>query len=202
MAEHNTLTGTSLHEPKGIAALNGGASDSGKAYLSDGAASGSWQLPVFSAEEAELSLGVTTNNAVATTIVALDIYYPISGTWVEEHKHGAISTTPATGTFNVVVDGDYKLISSFSVIASQSLRVWNVSVLVNGVQTGNVRIRRKIATGADVGAMALTSTLTNLVIGDTVQLGVAAITGDTPATAGQTFTVENASMGLTLIGVN
>lgn len=42
MAEHNTLTGSDLHEPKGIDALSGGASDAKKVYVSDGASSGAW----------------------------------------------------------------------------------------------------------------------------------------------------------------
>ena len=40
MAEHNTLTGASLHEPKGVAAAL-----SGLAYISDGAGSGAWETP-------------------------------------------------------------------------------------------------------------------------------------------------------------
>lgn len=38
MAEHNTLTGTQLHEPKGVAAAS-----SGTVYTADGAGSGNWE---------------------------------------------------------------------------------------------------------------------------------------------------------------
>lgn len=38
MAEHNTMTGASVHEPKGVDAV----SETNHVYLSDGAGSGSW----------------------------------------------------------------------------------------------------------------------------------------------------------------
>ena len=47
MAEHNTLTGASLHEPKGVAAA---AAD--LAYISDGAGSGAWETPSLSGQGA------------------------------------------------------------------------------------------------------------------------------------------------------
>lgn len=40
MAEHSTLTGSSLHEPKGAATAN-----VGEAYIADGVGSGTWQIP-------------------------------------------------------------------------------------------------------------------------------------------------------------
>ena len=40
MAEHNELTGTQLHEPKGVA-----SADEGTVYTADGAGSGVWQAP-------------------------------------------------------------------------------------------------------------------------------------------------------------
>ena len=40
MAEHNTLTGSALHEPKGADTAN-----AGEVYISDGAGSGSWEPP-------------------------------------------------------------------------------------------------------------------------------------------------------------
>lgn len=197
MAEHNTLTGTSLHEPKGAAAAN-----VGEVYIADGAGSGSWGNPSVSAQEGELTLGVTTNNAVATTIAALDSYFVIGGTWVQQHVHGAITTIPGTGLFTIGLAGDYKVIATWSGIASQINRNWNFSLLVNGVQTGNVRIRRSINSTTDTGAFGLSATLTGLSIGDTVQMCVAGLTGDTPPTVGQTFTMQNASFGISLIGVN
>ena len=47
MAEHNTLTGASLHEPKGVAVA---AAD--LAYISDGAGSGAWATPSLSGQGA------------------------------------------------------------------------------------------------------------------------------------------------------
>jgi len=42
MPAHSALTGTDLHEPKGVA-----AAASGKTYLSDGLGSGSWVVPPY-----------------------------------------------------------------------------------------------------------------------------------------------------------
>lgn len=50
MAEHSTLTGASLHEPKGVA----GAS-SGQAYIANGAGSGSWTTVTTASTHASLT---------------------------------------------------------------------------------------------------------------------------------------------------
>ena len=97
--EHVNITDPYIHEPKGAAALTGGASDSGKVYLSDGAGSGAWAIIapedgtntggngqtyrsngsgggswVSSGDFASVHLGAATDNATATTLTAQDVW--------------------------------------------------------------------------------------------------------------------------------
>lgn len=196
MPEHNTLVGSNAHEPKGAETLTAGAVDVGKAYLSDGAGSGTWALPSTSAENAALSLGKTVNNALATTVLVLDTYYAVAGTWTQEVAN-VMTTVLATGTINVVTDGDYEAEVDISMISSRSNAVAAFRFMVNGVATGP-RIRRKIGTGADVGAVPLHAVLPGLVSGDTVQLACTLPSGE-GGIAGDTITVENSSFIVSLV---
>ena len=140
-------------------------------------------------EFAELSLGKSTNNSTATTITALDTYYAVGGTWTEEAAQG-MTTTVGTGTLTLASDGDYTVHTDVSMITDGSSEVVAFRFLVNGTATGP-RIRRKVGTGSDVGALSMTVTLENLSAADTLQLGVTMPTGE-GGTAGDTVTVENA----------
>ena len=216
--EHSALTDTDgIHEPKGAGALVAGATDSGKVYQSDGSASGSWdyvagtdidsgaavanrvltsdgaggstwELSSSGNEGAMLSIGKSTNNTTATTVSVLDTYYPIAGTWVEEGSVG-MTTTAASGKLVVTDAGSYLLRADISMISSRSTAVVCFSFMKNGTQLGP-RIRRKIGTGSDVGAISLSAFVPSLVATDELQVCVTFLTGE-GGVGGDTVTVEN-----------
>lgn len=107
MAEHNTLTGSSLHEPKGVASAN-----LGEVYRADGAGSGVWQQPPVVTHGEMLVQSYATpfpiGAAVDTTLNTDTDYIKItgSGMWQAGHLHNV--------TFNVdelivPVDGEYEI---------------------------------------------------------------------------------------------
>ena len=90
MAEHSTLTGSNLHEPKGAASAT-----SGQVYVADGAGSGTW-TDVTSAQ------GYVVSAVIADVSTAETVYVPIpySGTVakVTTALEGAIATADDTIT--------------------------------------------------------------------------------------------------------
>ena len=85
-------------------------------------------------------------------------------------------------------------------IASRNSTILCFSFMKNGAYVaGTPRIRRKIGTGADVGAMSVSTSLHGLVATDYVQLAVQMITGEGANTAGDTCTIENGIIRLNLI---
>jgi len=195
MADHKALTDPEIHEPKGAAALTGGAADLGKTYLSDGAGSGTWAFPSTVNEDAFLSLGKTINNVSTTGVLVLDTYYPIQGTWTEEHVNG-MTTVPVSGIINVAADGDYSVNSDISMISSRSNAIVSFSILVNDLPVGP-RIRRKISTGGDVGALPIHAYLPGLIATDAIRLGCTFLTGE-GGSPGDTVTVENGTLSAEL----
>lgn len=191
MAEHNTLSGTQLHEPKGAAAAL-----AGEVYVANGAGSGSFQTPTIPHQHAELSLGETTNNAVATSVPILDAYVPVLGTWVENHVH-IMTTDILTGKLIVDTAGGHFVSADVSVISSRSNAILAFRFLVNGIAIGG-RIRRKNGVGVEVGALSIHSILPGLLASDEIQLGVTYLTGE-GGIAGDTVTVENCILTATLI---
>jgi len=183
MTDHKAIPDAELHEPKGVAGAAAGTT-----YHADGAGSGSWSLPSASSQSASITLGKTANNTSATTITVLDTYYPAAGTFNEEDAEG-MTTTVATGRLNVATAGDYDADASISIISSRSTAVVCFSFLVDGVATGG-RIRRKIGTGSDVGAIAIHAHLHGLAAANYIQLGITFLTGE-GGVAGDTVTVEN-----------
>ena len=189
--EHSALTDTDgLHEPKGALLLTGGASDNKKVYKSDGAGSGGWEAVTGSSEEAELSLGESPLNASTTTLAALDTYYFVAGTWVEEEADG-MTTTVGTGRINVTTAGSYTVSTNLSVIPSRANKILHVSFMVNGTRTGP-RTRISIGSATATAQVSILSDLPSLSAGDFIQVCIASITGDTPYTVGDTVLVENA----------
>jgi len=190
--EHADITDAERHEPKGAstAAVN-------TVYLSDGAGSGAWALPSSVHVAADITLGKTTNNTTATTCTSLDTYYPIGGTWATESASG-ITIDTATGKFTIVTPGDYLFEATFSCVGSRNSGVPCFSFLVGGVATGG-RIRRKFGTSTDVGSAAVMAYLPSLVATNYIQLGVQCITSDGANGAGDTVTLENASIYASLV---
>ena len=86
MPLHSALTGTDLHEPKGVA-----AAAAGKAYLSNGLGSGSWVVPPYT---------LTTRLDDVSTASTVYIPIPFAGTVtkVVTVLEGSLTTANATVT--------------------------------------------------------------------------------------------------------
>jgi len=191
--EHDSISNTEVHSPKGF-----DAASNDSVLTKDSAGAVEW-VPKGTLIESvsatgDLTIGHTVNNATATTATALDTYYPLAGTWTEHHTDN-MSTVAATGRFIIDTnfDGDYSIEAIISMIASRGSDVVCFSFIKNGSYVaGTPRIRRKIGTGADVGALSVATTFHGLVATDYIQCAVQLITGDGANTAGDTVTIENA----------
>lgn len=193
--EHKNIVDPNIHEPKGIATAT-----AGQIYVANGASSGSWEDhpdPVL--KYAALSLGKTSNNATATTITAVGTYYPVGGTFTEEDTFD-MTTTAASGRINISTAGTYEFVADISMISSRSSAVVAFSFLVDGVATGP-RIRRKIGTGADVGACSIHAIIPDLAVNKYIQIGVTLPSGE-GGVNGDTVTVENCSFSGHLLEAN
>ena len=86
MSLHSALTGTDLHEPKGVA-----AAAAGKVYLSNGLGSGSWVVPPYT---------LTTRLDDVSTASTVYIPIPFAGTVtkVVTVLEGSLTTANATVT--------------------------------------------------------------------------------------------------------
>lgn len=93
MAEHNTLTGASLHEPKGVAAAT-----ASQVYVSDGAGSGTWT------DTQNVKGRYVVNAVIADVSTAETVYIPIphAGTidTMVTVLEGALTVADATVTLN------------------------------------------------------------------------------------------------------
>ena len=97
MAEHSTLTGSNLHEPKGAASAS-----SGEVYVADGAASGAWT-------DRTVGQTYTLTAVIADVSTAETVYIPVpyAGTVakVVTVLEGAIATGDDTITVTNVGTG-------------------------------------------------------------------------------------------------
>jgi len=123
------MTGANLHEPKGCA-----AAAAGKAYISDGAGSGSWQ-PVQISEYACLRATGTT----ATTGITASYQVVNSGTlgsnmaWAQNVAYG-ITTDTTNGYMTVPSTAAYQIIISVVYTPSTTSSVWSFTI---GVDSGS-----------------------------------------------------------------
>lgn len=69
--DHQDITDAAqIHEPKGLAALTGGASDTGKVYVSDGAGSGDWRhIPHSACYYDNIGTGTTITTPTVYTLI-------------------------------------------------------------------------------------------------------------------------------------
>ena len=150
MAEHNTLTGIQLHEPKGLAALTVPA-DVGKVYEADGAGSGNWVLPtdaltyggIYSIHSDAISIG--TVGTTAKKFAAFSHDYPANG------------TTPSFSTDDITVDvtGDYFILITitFATTSVGDAGTYQFHVRINGVEAP-IGFHRTMSGSADTGSGA------------------------------------------------
>lgn len=141
---HSTLTGSELHEPKGIDALTGGASDADKVYVSDGAGSGAWTT---TSRYGELYItGGATTQALTTVSARLD-----PGTVWTENIASGITTTAADGTFTIAADGVYQLHFwiSFNTDSVATGTLYTFYYAVNGTPNARSFSVQKLTAGVD-----------------------------------------------------
>jgi hypothetical protein len=109
MAQHKDLTGTDLHEPKGIESAS-----SGEVYVADGAGSGGWSNPLD---------GVNNLNAYELNGVIDDLSTPNSAYYIRVPK--ASTLTGLRGVESAAITGTDSVISLYrdGVLLGQSLTV-------------------------------------------------------------------------------
>jgi hypothetical protein len=192
--QHNVLTGANLHEPKGVATAN-----ANEVYVADGAASGAWQLAPIN-PHAEITL---ESNATATTVTTLGTYYLIGGTWVQQDAEG-LSTSVSTGRIIIATAqqaGQYLLSCDLSMIASRNGVVAAFKFAKNGTVFDTRKARRKIGTGADVGAATASAIAHGAVFNDYFQVFLT-LTGEGAGVNGDTVTITDATFRATLVGAS
>ena len=99
--QHASLTGSDLHEPKGVATAT-----AGKVYMSDGNESGSWEYPPAKAHaEIYITSGTTalTLNGTADTFIKLN---PTSE-WTASGNEDHLTVTAGDGVINLTQAGHY-----------------------------------------------------------------------------------------------
>ena len=101
--EHKNITGTDIHEPKGVAAASAGA-----AYQADGAGSGTWETMGYGCG------GLTadgTANTIGTSFVAINAANFPTGTltWAENQAGNGISLDITDGYFLCSNPGIYSV---------------------------------------------------------------------------------------------
>jgi hypothetical protein len=129
-----------------------------------------------------------------TTISAAGTYYKAAGVTgisltVEEFDTGSVNNRLVyTGT----PDRHFLLMASVSMVCASSNQVLGLKLAKNGVVLDDTIVRRKVGTGSDVGAAAV-SGLVALSLNDYVELFV---TNETSTAAVQIETMNMAAVGL------
>lgn len=148
MAEHNTLTGTQLHEPKGVAAAT-----AGEVYVADGAGSGTWSSPATSSSLDYGGLysihtdGVTigTIGTTAKKLLAFSHDSPSNG----------ITPAHANDEITILTTGDYfvPLTITFETSAVSDAGIYQFHVRVDGIESV-IGLHRSMSGSSDVGSGA------------------------------------------------
>lgn len=175
MAEHNTLTGSSLHEPKGVA-----SAAVQTIYVADGAGSGDWVLPPTAShgemvvESYNTSFIVT--GAIDPTLNTDTDYTKITGTgmWAAGHLDKV--------TFNVdelivPVDGEYEIYFWVSLEVGTTNTLVSIKFAIDDsapYSTRKLLSRSKVV--SDINTMSGFGYVTGLTAGQTISLYIAADT--------------------------
>lgn len=180
--KHATLSGSELHEPKGIEAA---AVDA--AYISNGSSTGAWKKVsvVEDATEAGMvyqTTGVGTGswvllhkhgmakimaNATLTVIAAASTWTKVSTGWSVVHSDGI---SFVTDEFIVTHPGDYLIRCNVSFIGGVN-DVWAFDIAKNGTPVGQ-QARAKTSTNTDVVNLSIFAHVPTLVAGDKLSLYV------------------------------
>lgn len=160
MALHSTLTGSDLHEPKGIEAAS-----SGTTYIANGTGSGSWSK--IASGNIDTSSIFTTNKFLLTykiesVAAATDVYIPVPHNCQLNAVYAAISGTITTTALVFTV---YNGVSSLGTITIAAASIAGTAGSLTGLTSnfttgGVVRVASGGTTGAVNGVVTLELTWT------------------------------------------
>lgn len=180
--EHDSITDPEIHEPKGIstAAAN-------KAYISDGAGSGSW-LPTQAYIGGYIAFDAATPAYQHSTSTTNTVINPTFSVSTASGFSGATSPNARliyTGTENVIADLSLMLSPKQ---ASGTQRDVEWAIYKNGTEVAGTRVIRSITSGTwgSVGLSALTTLATN----DYIEIFTKADASCTVDYAGAFFTIK------------
>lgn len=179
--KHSTLTGSDIHEPKGIE-----TAPVKSAYVSNGLSTGSWKaVPLVEDTGAgkifqgtgngtgdwtvlhKHAIAKIASNAVATAIAASSTWTKVSTGWTSLHTD---NLNFVTDEFIVTISGDYLVRCNVSFLGGTN-DVWAFDVAKNGTPVGQ-KARAKTANGTDVVNLSLFAYIPTLVVGDKISLYV------------------------------
>jgi hypothetical protein len=186
--EHSTLTGSQLHEPKGVttAAEN-------SVYVADGAGSGSWTPIITSPSFGEMTI---TSNLAPFTCAANNTYEHLVNTGWAAGLSADVTVNADDVQDNIVfaTTGTYS-VQFWAVIESAAADGTTISFkyAVDGILNGRIVLAQKNSTGTDYLTVSAAG-LANMSAGQNLKIFVA-----TSASA-SAFTILDA--GLTVIRIN
>jgi len=172
MAEHNTLTGSSLHEPKGVSTAN-----EGEIYIADGAGSGDWTAVSSAVADAHICVYLDPQEQTRSFSSGdLDTILPFSLDYSSTEVNNFTWDNTAkeityTGTANIVVTINATMSLRLVGAGSPTLRFY-VQKYTGGAWVTNVRSMsaRKFSSN-DVGNMTL-GCLGTMNVGEKIRLVV------------------------------
>lgn len=148
MAEHNTLTGSSLHEPKGVASAT-----SGQVYVADGASSGAWTtIQAYGGMVLNDGTGSVEINSIGTTaqkITSFTANMPYSGV-IPDYATDSDLTVPYAGDYAV------KISACLATVAAGDAGDYTIRFRVNGAEPSspsNIGLQRTFSGSGDLGSM-------------------------------------------------
>lgn len=187
--EHSSLTGSALHEPKGVASAN-----SGSVYVANGSGSGTWQ-PIHSHASAATNFNITSPSYAYTLDTDTTEKF-INFTPSQTHVDGfTISTSPnLRATYNNTQTVHAYI--SFVVSAGKESGVdrnveW--ALYKNGTEIAGGRTIRTLGTNDEWGSVSLQA-MTTLVEDDYIEIKSKASADNTP--------VIYANLQLSIIGMS
>lgn len=186
--QHSAIPDAQRHEPKGI-----DSAASGTAYISNGAATGSWQ-PVQLAQYACLRATSTGNTTLVSTAYQAINNATLGGTitWVQNVASG-ITTDTTSGFMTVPATGVYHIVTSLSIIAATNPSTYSFTIGIDsgaGIvsQEASILTQIKTTSTSDTKVVVITC-LPSLTASDKVYLMVKEAVGNEMAITHLNYTL-------------
>ena len=192
MAEHSTLTGASLHEPKGASTAT-----SGQIYTANGLGSGVWKDTVGAVHgQMEIvgnTTGLATTAAVDTTLNTDTDYSKVTGLWSAPTSTTNVGIVFSVDKIIVPDTGTYEL-SFWGSFTSPNSSITGFKFAINDVAPYSVpKIKRSSTASTDWGVLAAQS-LVDLSANDIISMYYA-----NTVTNATGIVIEDATLILTLV---